>query len=164
MSFLQKARDAATQAAEQARQTALNLSDAEKRAIATQRAKVAAGRARRGLTTVVEKIDPATLADLIIKATALQEKTNAALRAKRSPYRISEVVISASIPPGVNFSIGRVISDPADDEVVLARSSTDLLSSATEPTAEAVLALDGTTADMEAIAAITSTDDEAGSE
>ena len=52
---------------------------------------------------------------LIIKATALQEMTNAALRKKRSPYRISEVVISASIPPGVSFSIGR--GDDIDDEI-----------------------------------------------
>jgi len=161
MSFLQKARDAASQAADQARQTAANLSDAEKRAVATQHARVAAGKARRGLTTVVEKIDPATLADLIIKATALQEKTNAALRAKRSPYRISEVVISATIPPGVNFSIGRVVADPADDEVELARSSSDLLAASTEPAAEAVLALDGTTADLGTIAAINEPDDEA---
>ena len=33
--------------------------------------------ARRGVTTVIERIDPGTLAELIIKATALQEMTNA---------------------------------------------------------------------------------------
>jgi hypothetical protein len=34
------------------------------------------------MTTVVEKIDPATLAELIVRATALQEMTNRALREK----------------------------------------------------------------------------------
>ena len=66
-----------------------------------------AGKARRGVTTIIEKIDPALLADVVIKATALQEKANTALRAKKSPYRISEVVISAAIPPQVSFAIAR---------------------------------------------------------
>ena len=66
------------------------------------------GAARRGVSTVVERIDPGVLADLIIKATALQEMTNASLREKRSPYRISEVGITASIPPGVTFAISRI--------------------------------------------------------
>ena len=43
------------------------------------------GMARRGVTTVVERIDPGTLAELIIKATALQEMTNKALRTKGRP-------------------------------------------------------------------------------
>ena len=66
------------------------------------------GAARRGVSTVVERIDPGVLADLIIKSTALQEMTNASLREKKSPYRIAEVNIAASIPPGVTFAIGRV--------------------------------------------------------
>jgi len=36
---------------------------------------------------------------------------NNAQREKGSPYRISEITISATIPPGVNFAIGR-IDDP----------------------------------------------------
>ena len=39
-------------------------------------AREAVGVARRGVSTVIEKIDPGTLAELIIKATALQEMTN----------------------------------------------------------------------------------------
>jgi hypothetical protein len=66
-----------------------------------------AGKARRGVTTIIERIDPGLLADVVIKATALQERANAALRAKKSPYRIAEVVISAAIPPQVSFSIAR---------------------------------------------------------
>ena len=36
--------------------------------------------------------------------------TNGSLREKRSPYRISEVSITASIPPGVTFAISRLTS------------------------------------------------------
>ena len=43
-----------------------------------------------------------------IKSTALQEKTNAALRMKGSPYRIAEVTITATLPPQIGFSITRV--------------------------------------------------------
>ena len=63
---------------------------------------------KRGVNTVIERIDPGTLAELIVKATALQEMTNGALRAKGSPYRISEISIAATIPPGVNFAISRI--------------------------------------------------------
>ena len=40
-------------------------------------ARQVAGKARRGITTIVEKIDPALLADVVIKATALQERPTA---------------------------------------------------------------------------------------
>ena len=104
---------------------------------AGRRGKKAAGFARKGLVTVIERIEPGTLADVIIRATAIQEKTNEALRRKGSLYRISEVSISASIPPGINFAIGRM-DDEA--EVVGGKSSTELV----EPEDEApVLALDG---------------------
>jgi hypothetical protein len=105
---------------------------------AGRHAKQAAGLARRGVTTVIEHIEPGTLADLIIRATAIQEKTNEALRRKGSLYRISEVSISASIPPGINFAIAR-----RDDlsEAAVGRSSAELVG----PEDEApVLALDGT--------------------
>jgi hypothetical protein len=104
---------------------------------AGRRGKKAAGFARKSLVTVIERIEPGTLADVIIRATAIQEKTNEALRKKGSLYRISEVSISASIPPGINFAIGRM-DDEA--EVVGGRSSTELV----EPEDETpVLALDG---------------------
>jgi hypothetical protein len=76
---------------------------------------------------------------VIIRATAIQEKMNEALRRKGSLYRISEVSISASIPPGVNFAIGRLDDD---EGAALATSSTELVG----PDDEApVLALDGST-------------------
>ncbi|HET9497151.1 MAG TPA: hypothetical protein VFP83_02385 [Candidatus Limnocylindria bacterium] len=100
-----------------------------------------AGKARRGLTTIVEKIDPALLADVVIKATALQEKANGALRAKRSPYRIGEVVISAAIPPQVSFAIVRI--DDVEEELTGdVRESSELVDVATGEEG-AVLALDG---------------------
>ena len=100
-----------------------------------------AGRARRGLTTIVERIDPGLLADVVIKATSIQEKANAALRTKRSPYRIGEVVISAAIPPQVSFAIVRI--DDVEEEITGdVRESSELV----QPVAgeeSAVLALDG---------------------
>jgi hypothetical protein len=105
---MKRAREMAESAAEQAQQatgkagrTAADPVTQEKLG---QQARAAMGAARRGVSTVVERIDPGVLADLIIKATALQEMTNASLREKRSPYRINEVSIAASILPGVTFA------------------------------------------------------------
>ena len=113
-------------------------------------AREAMGMARRGMTTVVEKIDPSTLAELIVRATALQEMTNRSLREKGSPYRIAEVSISASIPPAVSFSIGR-IGDEVEEVVGRVHSSSELVDRA--DAGELVLALDGTTVDESAVRA-----------
>ena len=125
MSFLERAK----QAAEQARQAAADAAVSAKqvaietsgRAQATMRdpatqakAKESLRLAKKGIATAVERIDPAVLADVIIKATSLQERANAALRTKGSPYRIAEIAIGAAIPPSITFSIGR-LDDPADD-------------------------------------------------
>lgn len=99
------------------------------------------GAARKGLTTIVEKIDPGLLADVVIKATALQEKANFSLRTKRSPYRISEVVISAAIPPQVSFTIARI--DDVEEEISGdVRESSELVEVGATA-AEEVVALDG---------------------
>ena len=58
--------------------------------------------------TAIERIDPAILADVVIKATALQEKANASLRGKSSAYRIAEIVVTATIPPQISFGIQRI--------------------------------------------------------
>ena len=112
---------------------------------AGQSARQAVGLARRGVNTVIERIDPATLADLIVKATALQEMTNSALRSKGSPYRISEISISASIPPGVTFAIGR-IDDPEEQIVGEVHESAELVEEAAAA-GNVVIALDGATID-----------------
>jgi len=70
--------------------------------------------AGRGARTMVERIDPGILAEIVIKATALQERANASLRRKGSMYRIGEIQVTASLPPGISFSIERV-GDAGDD-------------------------------------------------
>ena len=164
---MKRAREAAEAAAEQAQHAAeaARGKASEAAAVATRtaqdpttqeklgrQAREAMGMARRGIKTVVERIDPGVLADLVIKATALQEKANASLRKKGSPYRINEIAIAASIPPGVTFTIGRIDHEEellTGDEV----SSEKLVERLADP-GEAVIALDGTTLDSEEIAEV----------
>lgn len=133
MSFLDRARQAAEQAAQQARQASARPTDdaadgsvgptgwvtdgsdgpMSARDIADQ-ARQLGGQARRGLASAVDRIDPGLLADIVIKATALQEKTNLALHAKGSAYRIGEVNITVALPPQISFSIVRVTDLPGD--------------------------------------------------
>lgn len=157
MSFIKKAQEAAAQAAEAARTRAQDAASVANRtandpATADQLARgarEAVGMARRGVTTVIEKIDPGTLAELIIRATALQEMTNKSLRQKGSPYRIAEISISASIPPAVSFAISRLDDEP--EEVVGQVVSSAALIEQTSDASDLVLALDGTTVDGETI-------------
>jgi hypothetical protein len=153
MSFIKRAQEAAAQAAAMANRTA---SDPATQEAVSRSAREAVGMARRGVTTVIEKIDPGTLAELIVRATALQEMTNASLREKGSPYRIAEISISASIPPAVSFAISRLGDEPEEviGEVV---SSAELVEQA-EDAGELVIALDGTTIDDAAIAAAVDVD------
>ena len=156
MSFLQRAREAAEAAAEGAQHAAeaartratevgQKASDPAMHERLGRQAKEAMGQARKGMATVVERIDPSTLAELIIKATALQEKTNGSLRDKKSPYRIAEISITASIPPGVSFVISRI--DEGEILSGTAVSSAELIDALPE-FREQVVALDGTTADL----------------
>jgi len=150
---MKRAREMAEQAAEQAQQAAgiatRTAQDPATQEKLGQQARAAMGAARRGVSTVVERIDPGVLADLIIKATALQETTNSSLREKRSPYRINEISIAASIPPGVTFAIGRIDiqeETPTGTEV----SSAELVDELPEAD-ETVIALDGTTLSHEQV-------------
>jgi hypothetical protein len=133
VSFLDMARQAAEQARAAASQGIHDVTTPEVKAQMREAAattgsglREAAGAARRGLVTAVEKIDPGILADIIIKATALQEKTNRSLRVKASAYRIGEVTITATIPPQIGFSIVR-IGDPEEDATSQIQSSGDLV-------------------------------------
>ena len=161
MSFLQKARDAADRAAQQAREAAdqarnrVNDPATQERMrhsvqSASQQARDAAGKTKKGIATMVDKIDPGLLAEIVIKATALQEKANHALRTKGSPYRIGEITITATIPPQVGFSISRV----GDIEEVLTGREIDSTQLVAEEGAhdEAVISLDGTTVSHEELA------------
>jgi hypothetical protein len=154
VSFLNRAKEAAQAAAEQAQQAAgmatKTAGDPATQEKLGQQARSALGAARRGVSTVVERIDPGVLADLIIKSTALQEMTNASLREKRSPYRIAEVNITASIPPGITFSISRVdVVDLVGGEV-----SSETLVEAMPESDQAVIALDGTSLSQEQLAEV----------
>ena len=156
MSFIRKAQEAAEAAKAKVEEAATAASrsandpsttDRINRSLsgAGQSAREAVGLARRGVNTVIERIDPGTLAELIVKATALQEMTNKALRDKGSPYRISEISISASIPPGVTFAIGRIddVEERLTGEV---HESSELVAEAATA-GEVVIALDGATID-----------------
>jgi hypothetical protein len=163
MDAFKKAMDQAQQAASQVQQKVADpTTQAQARVQMAQaglEARRVAGKARRGLTTIVEKIDPGLLADVVIKATALQEKANGALRAKRSPYRIGEVVISAAIPPQVSFAIVRI--DDQEEEITgVLRDSSELVDVATGEEG-AVLALDGSGPPVDEIAADGDAEDEA---
>lgn len=166
MSFLQRAREAAETAADQAKKVAGEAADAAGQMAgqanrtahdpATQeklsrQTREAVGLAKRGVSTIVERIDPGTLAELIIKATALQEMTNDALRKKRSPYRISEISIAASIPPGVTFAIAR--GDDKDEPIPVGEVSSEQLVETLPESDESIVALDGTKLDDAQIAA-----------
>lgn len=159
MSFIKRAREAAEAAAESAQHVAQASRTKATEAAATasrtasdpatherigRQARGALGAARKGMSTLIERIDAGTLAELVIKATALQEKTNASLRDKHSPYRINEISISASIPPSVSFTIGRVGDD--DIQAGTAIDSADLLRTLADA-GEEVIALDGTIAE-----------------
>jgi hypothetical protein len=156
VSFLNRAKEAAQAAAEQAQQAASmahrTAADPATQEKLSQQTRSALGAARRGVSTVVERIDPGVLADLIIKSTALQEMTNASLREKKSPYRIAEISITASIPPGVSFAISRI--DDVTETLTGAEVSSEELVEALPETDQAVIALDGTSLSSDQLAEV----------
>jgi hypothetical protein len=79
-------------------------------------------KAKSGVASVIDRIDPGLLADIVIKATSLQERANYRLRAKGSPYRINEITITAGLPPDVAFTIGRI--DVMEEALSVAGPST----------------------------------------
>jgi hypothetical protein len=127
-----------------AHQAAVTLRDPATKA----RAQSALKKAKRGFTTVLERIDPRILADVVVKATSLQEKANASLKERHSAYRIGEITIGASFPPSIQFSIERV-----DDPDQVLHDSSVLLEKAKEREGDAnaiaptIVGLDGTVVD-----------------
>jgi hypothetical protein len=170
MTFMEKARQAAGQAASTAAKVSVDVGSQAARAGADlggkaaaataatikdpatkARARAALKKAKRGFTTVLERIDPRILADVVVKATSLQEKANASLKERGSAYRIGEITIGASFPPSIQFSIER-IDDPA---MTLLDSSTLLEKAAASGSdaavADAIVGLDGTSIDPDAL-------------
>jgi hypothetical protein len=173
MTFMEKARQAAGAAAVTAAKVSVDVgSQAAKAgadlggraAAATQatikdpatkaRARAALKKAKRGFTTVLERIDPRILADVVVKATSLQEKANASLKDRGSAYRIGEITIGASFPPSIQFSIER-IDDPAlellDSTALLEKAAVAAGSDPDAVIADAIVGLDGTAIDAAAL-------------
>jgi hypothetical protein len=152
-SFFDKARQAAEEASRELGERAkAEAPGAKVRAkvladSAQSGAKEVAGQARRQFVTAIERIDPGILADVVIKATALQEQANASLRRKSSAYRIAEIVVTATIPPQVSFGIQRIhdlVVDGPDDGI---DSATLLASGAVHAAPDVVTDLDATGSD-----------------
>ena len=149
MSFLDRAKQAASQAATTAAKVGAEVGkqvDASVRDPANQaKARSALNKAKQGFSTALERIDPKILADVVIKATSLQERANESLRSRGSVYRIGEIGIGASIPPSITFTIQRV-DDPSkpglnDSQTLLA----DIEAEGGPP--ETIVTLDGTAID-----------------
>lgn len=168
MTFMEKARQAAGAAATAAAKVSVDVgtqaakagSELGGRAAAATaatikdpatkaRAGAALRKAKRGFTTALERIDPRILADVVVRATSLQEKANASLKERGSAYRIGEITIGASFPPSIQFSIER-----QDDPDQLLHDSSILLAKAIEEhdgdigaRADTIVGLDGTAVD-----------------
>jgi hypothetical protein len=145
----QAARAGAEVGSKAAHQAAVTLKDPATRA----RAQSALKKAKRGFTTALERIDPKILADVVVKATSLQERANASLQDRGSVYRIGEIGIGASIPPSITFTIERV-DDPskpglADSQTLLAEA--EAASAAAGIEHETIVTLDGTAIDDAAL-------------
>ena len=167
MSFLERAKQVAGQAAttaakvgaEVGREAAKVGAEVGSKAATTirdpatkARAEAALKKAKRGFTTALERIDPKILADVVVKATSLQERANASLRARGSYYRISEIGIGAAIPPSVTFTIARV--DEPDAPGLMDSSTLLAADAATAAPDETIVSLDGTAvegAELEAL-------------
>ena len=144
MSFLDRARQAAEQARQSASEGIASMTTPEKKAEMRETAtqlRGAAGQAKRGIMTAIEKIDPGLLADIIIKATALQERANKSLRDKASAYRVAEITITATMPPQIGFSISR-LGDIDEEVSEAALISSDELEAEVESADTEVLSLD----------------------
>ena len=90
-------------------------------------------RAKSGVAGMIDRIDPGLLADIVIKATSLQEKANRRLREKHSPYRINEITITAGLPPDVAFTIGRIEVEEEDVPAATEEADEQLDAAAEKP-------------------------------
>lgn len=162
MSFLERAKQVAGQAAkasvdvgsQAARAAGEAGGKAAGKAAATirdpatkARARSALKKAKHGFTTALERIDPGILAEVVIKATSLQERSNTKLKERGSIYRISEITIGASIPPSIQFTIARV-DDPetelVDSATLLAAAAAAKGAAEVDGKPETIVSLDGT--------------------
>jgi len=79
--------------------------------VAARGAAKGAGKAAEGAgrlaKTALDKLNPATLAAIVMKATSIQEQANGNLRKNKSLYRIGGIEIGAAFPPSISFQIVR---------------------------------------------------------
>lgn len=132
-----------------AHQAAVTIKDPATKA----KARAALKKAKRGFTTALERIDPKILADVVIKATSLQERANASLKERGSVYRIGEIGIGASIPPSITFAIVRVDDPAASDSTTLMAEAAAAAATGVDAGVETgtIVTLDGTAIDDETI-------------
>lgn len=107
MGFLERAKGAAREAASAIDEAATRATDPAH----GERVRAGLSAAATSARSVLDRVDPGAFADMIIKATALQERVNANLRAKDSVYRIGELSVTAAIPPSITFAIVRVADE-----------------------------------------------------
>jgi hypothetical protein len=138
----QAARAGAELGSKAAHQAAVTIKDPATKA----KARSALKKAKRGFTTALERIDPKILADVVVKATSLQERANASLKDRGSVYRIGEIGIGASIPPSITFTIERVDDPEALDSTTLMADAA-AAAMATGEAPETIVTLDGTAID-----------------
>lgn len=143
----QAARAGAELGGKAAHQAAVTIRDPATKA----KARSALNKAKRGFTTALERIDPRILADVVIKATSLQERANASLKERGSVYRIGEIGIGASIPPSITFTIERVDDPEASDSTTLMAAAAAAGATGTGAAPETIVTLDGTAIDDETI-------------
>jgi hypothetical protein len=75
-----------------------------------------AGAAGRGVKSALDKLNPGTLAAIVIKATSIQEQANRSLRKSKSLYRIGGIEIGAAFPPSISFQIVRAAELELEEE------------------------------------------------
>jgi hypothetical protein len=76
----------------------------------------AADAAGRGVKSALDKLNPGTLAAIVIKATSVQEQANRSLRKSKSLYRIGGIEIGAAFPPSISFQIVRAAELELEEE------------------------------------------------
>jgi len=98
------------------------------------RAGAAAG---RGVKSALDKLNPATLAAIVIKATSVQEQANRSLRKSKSLYRIGGIEIGAAFPPSISFQIVRAaeleLEEEAEEDMAAEEATEDGTNDADEP-------------------------------
>ena len=87
---------------------------------AAKGAATGAGKAAEGAgklaKSALDKLNPSTLAAIVVKATSIQEQANRALRKQGSLYRIGGIEIGAAFPPSISFQIVRAAELELEEE------------------------------------------------